>query len=151
MAIYGIFPKPSALLLPLLVLFIMLAALGVGLLLAQSMPSFATWRKLSFVMQIWLFLTPVVYPGSLVPESEPLQDYLRAQSAGGGDRIVPMGGCRDARAASQLRRFIRVCRAHTPCLWMGLFRKDGATFRGCDLDMMTHAIEVQQVWKSYDW
>ena len=74
MAIYGIFPRPSALLLPLLVLFIMLAALGVGLLLASINAKYRdVVQTLSFVLQIWLFLTPVVYPGSLVPESGPLR------------------------------------------------------------------------------
>lgn len=61
-------PGASALLLPLLVLWTMLAALGPGLLLAAAAARFRDAQHLlGLLVQLWTYLSPVVYPMSLVP------------------------------------------------------------------------------------
>jgi len=70
MAIYGIAPGPAVLALPLLVALGMLAALGAGLWLSALHVRYRDVRHtLAFLMQLWLFATPVAYPSSLVPEA----------------------------------------------------------------------------------
>lgn len=62
---YGIMPKFVGILLPLLVIFIILTALSVGLWLVVLN---VFYRDVShivpFMVQLWFFLTPVVYPSS---------------------------------------------------------------------------------------
>lgn len=67
---YGIFPHGWALLsLPLFLLLAMAAALGVGLWLSVLNVQYRDVRyTLAFITQLWLFLTPVAYPSTLVPE-----------------------------------------------------------------------------------
>lgn len=68
MMLYGIVPKPTALLLPFLGLAIVLTALGPGLWLATLNVRFRDVRFIiPFLLQIGLFGSPVVYPISLVP------------------------------------------------------------------------------------
>jgi lipopolysaccharide transport system permease protein len=65
---YGVQPTWALLTLPLLVLFTVLTALAVGLWLAALNVRYRDVRyTLPFLTQVWLFLTPVVYPSSLVP------------------------------------------------------------------------------------
>lgn len=53
---------------PLLVLSVMLVALGVGTFLAALSVAFRDFRYvIPFLIQFWLFATPVIYPASLVP------------------------------------------------------------------------------------
>lgn len=69
MGYYGIFPGMRLLLLagPLMLAF--LAALGVGLWLSALNVQFRDVRyTIPFLTQVWLFVTPVVYPSSLLPE-----------------------------------------------------------------------------------
>jgi lipopolysaccharide transport system permease protein len=69
MAYYGITPRVQVLALPGLVLLAMLTALGAGLWLSALNVQYRDVRyTLSFLIQIWLFATPVVYPSSIVPE-----------------------------------------------------------------------------------
>ena len=69
MLYYGIQPTATALLVPVLLLFSLVTALAVGLWLSALN---AIYRDVQFAMpfliQFWLFATPVVYPSSLVPE-----------------------------------------------------------------------------------
>jgi len=54
---------------PLLVVIAMMLAVGVGTLLSSLTVTFRDTRFLvPFLMQLWLFATPIIYPSSLVPE-----------------------------------------------------------------------------------
>jgi lipopolysaccharide transport system permease protein len=69
MAWYGIAPTPATLLLPVFLLQALVTALGVGLWLSALSARFRDVRHaLPFVVQFWLFATPVVYPSSLLGE-----------------------------------------------------------------------------------
>jgi lipopolysaccharide transport system permease protein len=70
MAIYRVVPDARLLFLPLLTLLLLVAALGVGFWLSALNVEFRdVQHTLPFLTQLWFFLTPVVYPASLVPES----------------------------------------------------------------------------------
>jgi lipopolysaccharide transport system permease protein len=69
MAYYRIVPVGWAILtVPLFVLLAVLTALGVGLWLSALNVQYRDVRyTTTFLIQLWFFLTPVTYPGSLVP------------------------------------------------------------------------------------
>lgn len=55
--------------LPVFVLVAMLTALGVGLILSTANVKYRdVGHAIPFLIQIWMFLSPIVYPVSLVPE-----------------------------------------------------------------------------------
>ena len=65
----GVTPHASIALLPLLMLFAVLAVLGTGIGLAALNVAYRDVRYVvPFLTQLWLFLTPVAYPSSLFPE-----------------------------------------------------------------------------------
>ena len=69
MAYYGIAPGLAILTLPLFVLLAVLTALGVGLWLSALNVQYRDVRyTLTFIIQFWLFATPVAYSSKLVPE-----------------------------------------------------------------------------------
>lgn len=69
MAYYGIMPGLAILTLPLFVLLAILTALGVGLWLSALNVKYRDVRyTIVFLTQFWFFITPVVYPSSMVPE-----------------------------------------------------------------------------------
>lgn len=69
MLIYDVPMSASMLLLPLLVAPLALAALGVGMLLSAVNVNYRDVKYvIPFLTQIWMFLTPVVYPVSMIPE-----------------------------------------------------------------------------------
>jgi lipopolysaccharide transport system permease protein len=66
---FGIFPDWRILFTPVLLLFTLVASLGVALWLSAMNVLYRDVRvALPFLVQVWLFLTPVLYPTSLVPE-----------------------------------------------------------------------------------
>lgn len=68
MAFYGVAPTAAVVWLPLFVVLMLATAIGVGLWLSALNLEFRDVRyTLPFLSQFWLFLTPVVYPSSLVP------------------------------------------------------------------------------------
>ncbi len=70
MGYYGYFPTWRIVLIPLLVLMAMAAALGVGMILATIHVRFRDiGPAVPFLVQLWLYLTPVAYPASLVDPS----------------------------------------------------------------------------------
>lgn len=70
MAIYGVIPGPGLLALPLLVVLTTMAAVGIGLTLAAVTVTYRDFRYvIPFLIQAWLYLSPVIYPVALVPES----------------------------------------------------------------------------------
>jgi lipopolysaccharide transport system permease protein len=70
MLYFGIVPGWSILVLPGFVLLAILTALAVGLWLSALNVQYRDVRyTMSFLIQFWLFATPVAYPSSLVPEN----------------------------------------------------------------------------------
>jgi lipopolysaccharide transport system permease protein len=69
MAFYGVAPTAQVAWLPFLVLLALVTSLGVGLWLAVLNVYFRDVRYLvPFLVQLWLFLTPIAYPSSLLRE-----------------------------------------------------------------------------------
>lgn len=67
---FGIVPGPRIVLLPGLILLALLLAIGIGLWLSALNVEYRDIRHtIPFLTQVWMFLSPVVYPASLVPES----------------------------------------------------------------------------------
>jgi lipopolysaccharide transport system permease protein len=66
---YGIVPTWAIVTLPAFVLLAVMTALGVGLWLSALNVKYRDVRyTINFLIQFWLFATPVVYPSSLVPD-----------------------------------------------------------------------------------
>lgn len=66
---YGIFPSAQIVWLPAFVLLALVAAMGVGIGLAAVNVHFRDVRHtVPFLVQSWLFITPIAYPSSLLPE-----------------------------------------------------------------------------------
>jgi homopolymeric O-antigen transport system permease protein len=69
MLFYGVMPGVEIVWLPAFLLLMLVAALGVGFWLSALNVEYRDVRYvLPFVNQFWLFVTPVVYSSSLVPE-----------------------------------------------------------------------------------
>jgi lipopolysaccharide transport system permease protein len=69
MLFYGYFPKVNILALPLFVILAILTALAVGLWLSALNVIYRDIRYvIPFLTQFWLFLTPIAYPSSIVPD-----------------------------------------------------------------------------------
>jgi lipopolysaccharide transport system permease protein len=69
LAIYGIRPGLAALWLPVLMLLAVLTALGVGLWMSALNALYRDVRYVvPFLIQFWMFASPVAYPSSLVPQ-----------------------------------------------------------------------------------
>jgi lipopolysaccharide transport system permease protein len=69
MLYYHIVPTVAIMLLPLLVLLSMATALGAGLWLSALNALYRDVQYvLPFLVQFWLFATPIAYPSTLVPE-----------------------------------------------------------------------------------
>jgi lipopolysaccharide transport system permease protein len=68
MAIYRVVPGIGMLAVPFLLLLAALAALGVGLTLAALTVTYRDFRYvIPFMVQAWMYLSPVIYPTSMVP------------------------------------------------------------------------------------
>ena len=69
LAIYGIRPGLAALWLPVLLLLAVLTALGVGLWMSALNALYRDVKYVvPFLIQFWMFASPVAYPSSLVPQ-----------------------------------------------------------------------------------
>jgi lipopolysaccharide transport system permease protein len=68
MAFYGVWPTLAVLLLPIFVVFALLAALAVALWLSALNAIYRDVRyTIPFLTQFWLFATPIAYPSTIVP------------------------------------------------------------------------------------
>jgi lipopolysaccharide transport system permease protein len=66
---YRVFPTRNIVFLPLLFLLTLIASLGIGLWLSALNVKFRDVRLvLPFLVQIWMFATPIAYPSSLLHE-----------------------------------------------------------------------------------
>ena len=82
MVYYRFIPGPGIILFPLLVALTFLCAVGVGLWLSALNVQYRDIRyAIPFLIQVWMFVSPVIYPVSLVPENA---QWLLA--------LNPMGG-----------------------------------------------------------
>ena len=65
---YRVYPTIMVLFLPLLLLLMMLTASGVGMFLAAVNAKYRDVRyTITFLVQFWMFASPVVYPASIIP------------------------------------------------------------------------------------
>ena len=68
MAFYGIAPTINLLWMPLFLLLALVTSLGVGLWMSALNVKYRDVRYIvPFVIQVWMFSTPIVYPSSLLP------------------------------------------------------------------------------------
>jgi len=69
MAYYGIAPTVAIFTLPIFIMLAILTAFGVGLWLSALNVQYRDVQHIiPFLIQIWLFATPIAYPSSMVPE-----------------------------------------------------------------------------------
>jgi lipopolysaccharide transport system permease protein len=69
MVYYGIVPGAAALLLPVFTLLAVIVAVGVGLWLAALSVEYRDVQYvIPFLLQFWLFVTPIAYPATIVPQ-----------------------------------------------------------------------------------
>ena len=72
----------------------MLAAFSVGVWLSALNVAYRDVQYVvPFLIQAWLFLTPVAYPTTSIPEN--LRWLDRAEPDDVGDRLLPLGAARD--------------------------------------------------------
>ena len=77
MWVFSISFSLKLLFLPLLLLILIANALGVGIFLSALTVSYRDFRYvIPFMIQIWMYITPVIYPLSLVPEKWQWLCYL---------------------------------------------------------------------------
>lgn len=70
MLYYGVVPTINIIFLPLFLLLALTTSLGVGLWLSALNVKYRDFQyTVPFIIQIWMFASPVVYSSSLVPES----------------------------------------------------------------------------------
>jgi lipopolysaccharide transport system permease protein len=66
---YAIIFSPLLLLIPLFVLSTVLAALGIGILLSALTVAYRDFKYVvPFMLQLWFFVTPVIYPVNILPQ-----------------------------------------------------------------------------------
>ena len=90
---YGMDPGWTIVTLPAFWSLAVVTAIGVGLWLSALNVRYRDVRyTLAFIVQIWLFLSPVVYSGESRPGA--LAGGVRTQSDGRCDRWIPLGAAR---------------------------------------------------------
>lgn len=110
MVYYGTALSARLAILPLVVLGIVVVALGVGTLLAALTAAYRDFRYvIPFLLQVWLYSSPVVYPLSVVPDRwrwafylnpmTGLIDWFRFAVLGTGYEIVALGSALPIAAA----------------------------------------------------
>jgi lipopolysaccharide transport system permease protein len=66
---FGIYPRVTILLLPLLVVLMMFTAGGVGTFLSALNAKYRDIKyTIPFLVQLWMFASPIVYPTTMIPE-----------------------------------------------------------------------------------
>jgi lipopolysaccharide transport system permease protein len=74
---YSIVPSVQIFLFPLFLLGLVLTSIGVGTWLAAITVSYRDFRfVVPFTIQIWMYITPVIYPASFIPEAYRWMVYL---------------------------------------------------------------------------
>ena len=66
---YGIRPTPYVIFFPLLTLLMMMIAIGAGTWLAALNAQYRDIKHtVPFLIQLWMFVSPIAYPSSMIPE-----------------------------------------------------------------------------------
>jgi lipopolysaccharide transport system permease protein len=93
MIFYRIVPTMNLLMVIPLVALVIAAALGVGMLLSALNVAYRDFRYvLPFLIQIWMFLTPVIYPVKIIPETWRWAAYVNPMAGiVGGYRSAILG------------------------------------------------------------
>jgi lipopolysaccharide transport system permease protein len=74
---YGLRPSVSLLLLPIAMILTMILSAGVGMMLAALNVRYRDFQyTIPFLLQVWLYASPVVYSAQIVPESVRSLYYL---------------------------------------------------------------------------
>lgn len=69
MLVYGVVPKVTILLLPFFLVLVVLTSFAVGVWVSALTAEYRDLRyTVPFLVQFWMFATPIAYPSSLVPE-----------------------------------------------------------------------------------
>ncbi len=69
MPLFGVAWSPNLLATPVLLAGVLLIAIGVGSLFSALTAAYRDFGSiLGYVLQIWMYATPVIYPSSLIPE-----------------------------------------------------------------------------------
>jgi lipopolysaccharide transport system permease protein len=69
MLVYGVVPKVTILLLPVFLALAVLTSFAAGVWLSALTAEYRDIRyTVPFLVQFWMFATPIAYPGNLVPE-----------------------------------------------------------------------------------
>ncbi len=94
MACYGVWPGWAVVALPFFVLLALASALAVGLWLSALNVKYRDFRyTIPFLTQFWLFLTPIAYSSSIVPEAwRPLYGVNPMAGVVDGFRWALLGG-----------------------------------------------------------
>ena len=69
MIYYGVAVTWTIVMLPVLVLMVTLLALGVGMWLSALNVKYRDIRyAIPFIIQLWMFVSPIIYPATMIPE-----------------------------------------------------------------------------------
>ena len=78
---YGIVPGRSLLVVPAMIAVALVVALGIGIAFAAVSVVFRDFRHIEpFIVQIWMFATPVIYPATMIPDRWRWLTYLNPMS-----------------------------------------------------------------------
>jgi lipopolysaccharide transport system permease protein len=70
MVYYGFVPTINVVFLPLFILLALATSLGIGLWLSALNVKYRDFQyTVPFIIQLWMYASPVVYPASMIPES----------------------------------------------------------------------------------
>ena len=101
LAYYGVVPPLQVVLVPVFFALAAAVALGLGLMTAALNVRFRdVGYAMPFAMQTMLFLTPVIYPATLLPDR--VAEWCCVQSGGRGHRRVALEHSRDPRGSDGL-------------------------------------------------
>jgi len=94
MALYGVAPSWRMVFLPVLLVGLVLAAQGVGILIAALNVKYRDFRYVvPFLVQVWFFATPVVYAAEIIPQRYQWIAHLNPMAGlVGGFRACLLGG-----------------------------------------------------------
>ena len=134
MVYYRVVPTANVVWLPLLLLLALVASLGVSLVLSAMNVQFRDVRHaLPFLVQIWMYATPVVYPASLITDPVWKAVYC-AQPDGRRRRGISMGIARHGDSPRSVGLGVGGSRAHTADRRRLLLQTHGAHVRRCHLN-----------------
>ena len=146
----GHFPITSRyLLLPILVIITIIFSSGVGLLFGALMVVFRdTKNLLSFILLIWMYITPIIFPISIVPEQYRILFYFNPlTSLVDAYRWVFLGQGNLPKVS-----YLSISILVATIIWLCgaiAFPRHGKQNRRCHVNMSPLAIKAENIWKEY--